>query len=231
MVPQDSNAWLPLSSPLLPSLFLLKFSLGTSPHQVSARAGNWYSAATCYGNEGSLLPFRFLIHSLVCTLHPVTALAKETLPPQTSKKTWLKLLLWQVAISEGRARDGGDLRLQDARVLFSAGQANNSVLNYRPRFSCGCCLVFFFIYSCLFRFISIIPDTVLSDIIIIILLLCLPGSREASRGLLQSRKVVGMGLPARCSSAAPGSLMLELGTLVKAEAQGHKPLQGDLRSH
>ena len=79
-------------------------------------------------------------------------------------------------------------------------------------------MVCFFFISCLFRFISVIPDTALSDIITIISLLCLPGNWEASRGLLQSRRVAGPVPPARCSPAAPGPLTPELGALGKVEA-------------
>lgn len=78
-------------------------------------------------------------------------------------------------------------------------------------------VVIFFI-SCLFRFISVIPDTALSGIITIISLLCLAGNWEVSRRLLQSGRATGLGLPARCSPAAPAQLTPELGTLGNGEA-------------
>lgn len=93
--------------------------------------------------------------------------------------------------------------------------------------------VFFFI-SCLFRFISIIPDTALSDIITIISLLCLPGNWEASRGLQQSGRAAGPGPPARHSPGTthPGAGDPGEGRGRKAQdpARGVKSQKGTTRT-
>lgn len=205
---------LSLLSPILPSLCPVKFTLGGKAHCGLAMSTKLPRTA---GMKAACCHWGFAFTPSVCTPTPAPAFSKETSPPQAKPKTWLKsFVIWQEAISQGRARDRGGSRLQDARALFSAGQANNPVLNYKPGFSCGCFVFVGFFVSCLFRFISVIPDTALSDIITIISLLCLPGNWEASRRRLQSRAVVGPGLPARHS---PRTAPPELGALGKVEAQ------------
>lgn len=184
-------------SRLLPSLCPLKFTLGRRGHHGLAMGTKLPCTA---GMKAACCHWGFTFTPEVCTPPPAPALSKETSPPQAKPKTRLKsFAIWQEAISQGRARDRGGSRLQDARALFSDGQANNPVLNYKPGFSCGCFVFVGFFVSCLFRFISVIPDTALSDIITIISLLCLPGNWEENRRRLQSRAVVGPGLPARHS--------------------------------
>lgn len=169
------------------------------------------------GMKAACCLWGFAFTPQVCTptSSPSTHQGDFTTPSQ-AKNMAKSILLWQEAIFQGRAGDRGGSRLQDAGALFSDGQANNPVLNYKPGFSCGCFVFVGFFVSCLFRFISIIPDTALSDIITIISLPCLPGNWEASRRRLQSRGVVGPGL---LQGTAPGTLTPGLGILGKVEAQ------------
>lgn len=205
---------LSLLSPLFPSLCPLKFTLGRRAHHGLGMGTKLPGIA---GMKAACCHWGFAFTTQVCTPTPAPALTKENSQSQAKPNTWLKsFVIWQGAISQGRARDRGGSRLQDARALFSDGQANNPVLNYKPGFSCGCFVFVGFFVSCLFRFISVIPDTALSDIITIISLCVCQGIGRRAGGGCRAEERWGLGC---LQGTAPGQLPPELGTLGKVEAQ------------
>lgn len=218
LTPHTPEAVPPLTP--FPSLCPLKFTLGRRAHRRLAMGTELPCTA---GMMAACCHWGFAFAPQVCTpTHSPITHQGDFATPSQAKNMAKSILLWQEAKSQGRARDRGGSRLQDARALFSDGQANNPVLNYKPGFSCGCFVFVGFFVSCLFRFISVIPDTALSDIITIISLLCLPGNWEDSRGGCRAGEWWGLGC---LQGTAPGPLTPELGTLGKVEAQDKPPQQ------